>query len=65
MFVGALVQYASANTAVSTNLRFRWEYLPGSELFVVYSEGRSTFPVRGTELQNRGLVVKVNRLLRF
>jgi hypothetical protein len=36
-----------------------------SELFVVFSEGRSTFPERGTELQNRGLVVKVNRLLRF
>jgi hypothetical protein len=65
MFVGALVQFDSANTAVSTNLRFRWEYLPGSELFVVYSEGRSTLPARGTDLQNRGFVVKVNRLLRF
>ena len=65
MFVAALVQYDSANTALSSNLRFRWEYLPGSELFVVFSEGRSTFPVRATELQNRGFVVKINRLLRF
>jgi hypothetical protein len=65
MFVAALVQYTSINTSLSTNLRFRWEYRPGSELFVVYSEGRSTLPVRWTALENRGLVVKVNRLFRF
>lgn len=65
MFVAALVQYSSRNTALSTNLRFRWEYQQGSELFVVYTEGRSTLPSRGTELENRGLIVKVNRLFRF
>lgn len=65
MFVSALVQYSSADKALTTNLRFRWEYIPGSELFVVYSEGRSTFPPRGTELETRGLVFKVNRLFRF
>jgi hypothetical protein len=65
MFVAALVQYDSDNTSISTNLRFRWEYRPGSDFFVVFSEGRSTLPARGTDLQNRGLVVKINRLLRF
>ena len=65
MFISALVQYSSSNTSVSTNLRFRWEYQPGSELFVVYTEGRSTLPARGTDLENRGFVVKINRLLRF
>jgi hypothetical protein len=65
MFVAALVQHSSSNDSISTNLRFRWEYHPGSELFIVYSEGRSTFPPRGTELENRGLVIKVNRLFRF
>ena len=65
MFVAALVQYSSSNTSLSTNLRFRWEYQPGSELFVVYTEGRSTLPPSGTELQNRGFVVKINRLFRF
>ena len=66
MFVAALVQYSSSNTSVATNLRFRWEYQPGSELFLVYSEGRSTLPpgVR-TDLENRGFVVKINRLFRF
>ena len=49
MFVAALVQYSSSNTSLSTNLRFRWEYQPGSELFVVYTEGRSTLPPTGTE----------------
>ena len=65
MFIAALVQYSSSNTSLSTNLRFRWEYHPGSELFIVYTEGRSTVPPRGADLQNRGFVVKVNRLVRF
>ncbi len=65
MFVSALVQYTSSNTSLSTNLRFRWEYQPGSEMFVVYTEGRSTLPPSGTDLENRGLVVKINHLFRF
>ena len=64
-FVAALVQYSSSLASVSTNFRFRWEYQPGSEMFVVYTEGRSTLPPRGTPLENRGLVVKINRLFRF
>ena len=71
MFASALVQYNSADRAVSSNLRFRWEYAPGSELFVVYTDERDTTPtglttpttVRG--IKNRAFVVKVNRLLRF
>jgi hypothetical protein len=65
MFVSALIQYSSSNTSLSTNVRFRWEYQAGSELFVVLTEGRSTLPPRGTELESRGFVVKINRLLRF
>lgn len=65
MFVAALVQYSSSSESLSTNLRFRWEYVPGSDLFVVYTEGRSTVPWPQTELQNRGVIVKMNRLFRF
>ena len=65
MFVAALVQYQSSSASLSTNLRLRWEYHPGSELFVVYTEGRSTLPPSGTDLQNRGIAVKINRLFRF
>src|SRR6185436_4009998 len=67
MFVAALMQYSSSSTSLSTNLRFRWEYHPGSELFVVYTEGRDTLPPTGTgtALETRGFVVKINRLIRF
>ena len=68
MFVSALIQYNSSSDTISTNLRLRWEYSPGSELFIVYSEDRNTDPLlpdRFSELQNRGFVVKVNRLFRF
>ena len=66
MFVSALVQYNSSTNAMSTNLRLRWEYQPGSELFVVYNEQRDTLvPQRFPQLENRTLIVKINRLFRF
>ncbi|MBI4264386.1 MAG: carbohydrate binding family 9 domain-containing protein [Acidobacteria bacterium] len=65
MFVSGLVQYNSSNSSFNTNLRFRWEYLPGSELFVVYNEGRTTLQHGFPDLQTRSLVLKVNRLIRF
>jgi hypothetical protein len=65
MYMSALIQYSSTTTSLTSSVRFRWEYIPGSELFVVYSEGRDTFPVRRVDLENRGFVVKVNRLFRF
>jgi hypothetical protein len=34
MFVSALVQYNSAIEHASASVRLRWEYRPGSELFV-------------------------------
>ena len=68
MFFSGLLQYSSNGDSFSTNLRFRWQYSPGSEIFVVYSEDRDTDPLvpdRFTELRNRGLVVKINRLFRL
>jgi hypothetical protein len=65
MFVSALIQYNSAINAVSTNARLRWEYQPGSELFVVYNEERNTLARSFPGLSNRALIVKVNRLFRF
>lgn len=65
MFVAALVQFASTGDAVLTNLRFRWEYQPGSELFLVFTEGRATLPPRGAGLQSRGVALKINKLFRF
>jgi hypothetical protein len=65
MFVSALLQYNSGTDAVSTNARLRWEYRPGSELFVVYNEERNTLTPRFPTLNNRSLIVKFNRLFRF
>ena len=65
MFVSALVQYQSRSHSVTSNARFRWEYLPGSELFVVYSDGRTTLNDGIPDVQNRSFVVKVTRLLRW
>jgi hypothetical protein len=68
MFVSALAQYNSSRSSLSTNLRLRWEYSPGSELFVVYNEDRDTHPLlpnRFSALRNRALVIKITRLFRF
>ena len=66
VFFGGLLQYNSSNNTLGTNLRLRWEYQPGSELFVVYNDQRDTATLRGTPmLQNRAFVVKFTRLFRF
>ncbi len=65
MFMSGLVQYSSTGNLFSSNLRFRWEYRPGSELFVVYTDERDTTKPGYPDLKNRAFVVKVNRLLRF
>ena len=70
MFFSGLLQYNSAGDSFGSNLRLRWEYSPGSELFVVYTDDRDVsrnglLPDRGWDLRNRGFVVKFNRLFRF
>ena len=65
MFTSALLQYNSTSNTVAANVRLRWEYHPGSELFVVYNEQRDTMGRRFPELENRALIVKFNRLFRF
>jgi hypothetical protein len=65
MFAGALVQYNSTSHAVSANVRIRWEYRPGSELFLVLNEQRDTLTRGFPTLGNRAFIVKVNRLFQF
>ena len=67
MFVSGIVQYNSAGTSVGSNVRFRWEYRPGSELFVVYTDDYNTEESRPdvTALRNRAFVIKFNRLFRL
>ncbi|MSO55792.1 MAG: hypothetical protein EXQ55_02560 [Acidobacteria bacterium] len=65
MFVSALTQYASSSHTLSTNARFRWEYRPGSEMFIVYSDGRDTVPAGFPPIVNRAFIIKMNRLFRL
>ena len=64
-FVAALFQYNSDRRTLSTNLRLRWEYQPGAELFVVYNDTRDTLGSGFPDLANRAVVVKISPLLRF
>ncbi len=65
MFLAVLLQFNSSDDALDSNIRFRWEYEPGSDLFVVYSDGRDTGFDGFPRLQNRSFVVKFTRLFRF
>jgi hypothetical protein len=65
MGVSSLVQFNASAHTISSSVRLRWEYLPGSELFVVYSDGRNTLDAAAPGLLNRTFAVKVTRLLRF
>ena len=65
-FLSGLVQYNSGSDTFSTNVRLRWEWAPGSELFIVYTEDRDTDVLgRRTQLASRGLVIKVTRLFQL
>jgi hypothetical protein len=64
-FLSGLVQYNAGSDTFSSNVRLRWEWAPGSELFIVYTEDRNTDVLsRWSELSTRALVIKVNRLFR-
>ena len=64
-FLGALVQYNSNSNTVSVNARLRWEYRPGSDLFIVYNDGRTTLERGFPRLQNRALTIKLTRFFRI
>jgi hypothetical protein len=65
MATAALIQWNSQDNTFSGSARLRWEYRPGSDLFVVYSEGRDTDGPTRFFLQHRTFAVKLTRLVRF
>jgi hypothetical protein len=66
MFFSSLLQYNEAAEIFSSNLRFRWEYLPGSELFLVWTDEQNYMSPGGFGgVRSRGFTVKGTRLLRF
>jgi hypothetical protein len=61
----SFIQYNEGSHTMSSSVRLRWEYRPGSEIFIVYSDGRNTLVSGYPDLLNRSVAVKVTRLLRF
>jgi hypothetical protein len=59
------VQYNAGANSFTSSIRLRWEYTGGSELFVVYSDGRNTVASGFPELLNRTFAIKATRLVRF
>ena len=65
MLISSLVQLNLDQETTSSSLRLRWEYTGGSELFVVYSDGRDTNGRGFPGLVNRTVAIKATRLFRF
>ena len=59
-----VVQWDNRSNRASVNSRVRWEYSPGSEIFVVYNEG---FDVDGSELESaeRLATIKIGAAFRI
>jgi len=62
--VSVLVRHRSEQGTLGASVRWRWECAPGSELFVVHTDGRDT-TVPLDAVRNRSLVVKIMRPFRF
>ena len=62
MSLRSLVQYNSQSDRLLANVRFRYIYVPGSDLYVVYNE---TQLVEDSGLIDRAIIIKVIHLLRF
>jgi hypothetical protein len=65
MLLSSLVQLNVDAKNLSSSVRLRWEYIGGSELFVVYSDGRDTNATGLPGLLNRTFAVKITRLFRY
>ena len=65
MLIGSLLQLNASEHTLSSSVRLRWEYSSGSELFVIYSDGRDTSVAGVPGLSNRSIALKLTRLVRF
>ncbi len=65
MQISSLVQFNVDGRTLTSSARLRWEYTGGSDLFVVYSDGRDTRNTGFPGLLNRTFAIKATRLVRF
>ena len=61
----SLTQLNPDARSLTSSVRMRWEYAPGSDLYVVYSDGRDTGTPGFPAVQNRSFAIKATRLFRF
>jgi hypothetical protein len=61
----SLTQFNSSTRSITSSVRMRWEYNPGSDLYIVFSDGRGTESAGLPGLQNRSFAIKATRLFRF
>jgi hypothetical protein len=65
ILLNSLIQFNASARTLTSSVRLKWEYIPGSELFVAYSDGRNTLGAGFPDVVNQSFVVKVTRLVRF
>ena len=63
--VSSLIQYTGRARALTSSVRLHWEYQSGSDIYVVFSDGRDTSEAGFPRLLNRAFFVKITRLFRF
>lgn len=62
--LNAFVQYSSASDLISTNVRFRYNFSEGNDLWLVYNEGSNTDRFRDFDLdRNRPILPRINNRL--
>lgn len=64
-FLSSFVQYNRVAQELLTNVRFNLIHAPLSDVFVVFSERRRTGSQTGARVIDRGLTIKVTRLVQF
>jgi hypothetical protein len=61
----SLTQFNPSAHSLASSVRMRWEYAAGSDLYVVYSDGRDTAAASAASVLNRSFAIKATRLVRF
>ncbi len=63
--LNTLIQYSDADDDVGLNLRFNWEYKPGSDLYVVYNHNWDALSIATRETRIQQLIVKFTYLFQL
>ncbi len=63
--LNGILQYNSVSEVFGANLRLRWTYRPGSDLYVVYNENWNSPSFSDLETRDRQVIVKMTYLFRL